>query len=144
MAERQQAIDAAQAYASSVVPEAKGEAAKIMQDAAAYKDRVVALAQGKAARFAELDAAYKRSPQITRERLYLETMEDVLEHANKVIVASKAGSGGNVLYLPIGKLSGPGSPGADVSEPPGTGSTSASASSDVETVTVEGRRRGER
>lgn len=144
VADKQQAIDAAQAYASGVVPAAKGEAAKIMQEAEAYQDRVVALAQGKAALFTQLDAAYKRAPAVTRERLYLETMEDVLGRANKVVVAAKpGGTGGNVLYLPLEKLiergaSDSGSAGAS------EGAAAASTPSDADTVTVEGRSRGQR
>jgi modulator of FtsH protease HflK len=144
IADRQQAIDAAKAYASGVVPAAKGEAAKILQDSAAYKDRVVALAQGKASLFTQLDAAYKRAPQVTRERLYLETMEDVFGRANKVVVASKSATGGNILYLPLEKLLRSGASGNDGSGSSSSDNTSSSPQSDVETVTVEGRSRGER
>lgn len=141
IADEQQAIDAAKAYASGVVPEAQGEAAKITQDAEAYRDRVVALAEGRASRFIQLDAAYKRAPQVTRERMYLETMEDVLARANKVVIASKS-TAGNVLYLPLDKLLGSN---GDGSQPPQESSSSSpSSANDVETVTIQGRRRGER
>jgi modulator of FtsH protease HflK len=144
VADEQQAIDAAKAYASGVVPAAQGEAAKIMQDAQAYKDRVVALAQGKAALFTQLDAAYKRAPQVTRERLYLETMEDVFGRANKIVVAPKTGTSGNILYLPLDKLLGSEGSGSDGTPSSDSDSTSPGSQSDVETVTVEGRSRGER
>lgn len=145
VADEQQAIDAAKAYASGVVPAAKGEAAKIMQDAEGYKDRVVALAQGKAALFTQLDAAYKRAPQVTRERLYLETMEDVFGRANKIVIASKAATGGSILYLPLDKLLESDTSGEEGPPPPDNDSSSSSQSdNDVETVTVESRSRGER
>lgn len=138
VAEKQQMIDAAKAYASGVVPEAKGQAATIMQNAEAYKDRVVALAQGKAALFTQLDAAYKRAPQVTRERLYLQTMQHVLERANKVIVASKPGGGGNVLYLPLDKFFGSGGSSATGSSVSSNASSATSASDGEQTVTIEG------
>jgi modulator of FtsH protease HflK len=144
IADEQQSIDAAQAYASGVVPAAKGEAVQIMQEAQSYQDRVVALAQGKAALFTQLDAAYKRAPAVTRERLYLETMEDVIGRANKVVIASKpSGPGGNVLYLPLDKLIDRGASDAGNEEAPGEGASS-STPSDADTVTVEGRSRGQR
>ncbi|MGH8150671.1 MAG: FtsH protease activity modulator HflK [Steroidobacteraceae bacterium] len=145
IADEQQTVDAAQAYASGVVPAAKGEAAKIMQEAQAYQDRVVALAQGKAALFTQLDAAYKRAPAVTRERLYLETMEDILGRANKVVIASKpGGAGGNVLYLPLDKLIDRGASDVGNEEPPEGGGAASSTPSDADTVTVEGRSRGRR
>jgi len=142
--DEQQAIDAAKSYASGVVPAAKGAAAKIAQDAEAYKDRVVALAQGKAALFTQIDAAYKRAPQVTRERLYLETMEDVFGRANKVVVAAKIGTKGNILYLPLQRLLGSDASGSDGGPPSDSDSASQGSQSDVETVTVEGRGRGQR
>jgi modulator of FtsH protease HflK len=141
LADQERAIKEAQAYASGVVPTAQGDAAKILQDAAAYKSRVIALAEGKASLFTQMAAAYARAPEVTRERLYLETMEDIYGRANKVVVEPKTGNGGgNVLYLPLEKLLNHG--GASADAPPA--SPPPPAQSDTETVTVEGRSRGER
>ncbi|HEY1900161.1 MAG TPA: FtsH protease activity modulator HflK [Steroidobacteraceae bacterium] len=104
LADQEGFVKQAQAYANRVVPEAQGRAAAIEQDAAGYKARVVDIAQGQAARFLDVAAAYQRAPAVTRERLYLESMETVLGRANKVIVDTKPGAGGNVIYLPLDKL----------------------------------------
>lgn len=106
LADEEGLVKQAQAYANRIVPEAQGRASSIQQDAQAYKARVVDIAQGQAARFADVAAAYQRAPAVTRERLYLETMETVLGRANKVIVDTKSGPGGNVIYLPLDKLMG--------------------------------------
>ena len=106
LADEEGFVKQAQAYANRVVPEAQGHAASIQQDAQGYKARVVDIAQGQAARFLDVAAAYQRAPAVTRERLYLEAMENVLGRANKVIVDTKAGPGGNVIYLPLDKLTG--------------------------------------
>jgi len=146
IADRQREIDAAQAYASTVVPSARGEADKIHEDAEAYKARVVALAEGNASLFTQMAAAYARAPQVTRERLYLETMEDIFGRANKVLVEPKAGAGGSLIYLPLDKLigRGAGSPGeADVQ--PASPPEGAAQPPDTESVTVQGdRSRGQR
>jgi membrane protease subunit HflK len=92
----------AQAYANDILPKAKGSAARQMEDAQGYKSRIVADAQGEAERFAKLLAAYEKSPGVTRQRLYYETMEQVLGNTNKVVVDTKGD--GNVLYLPLDKL----------------------------------------
>jgi membrane protease subunit HflK len=92
----------AQAYANDILPKAKGSAARQMQDSEAYKARIVADAEGEAARFAMLLEAYERSPAVTRQRLYYETMEEVLGNTNKVLVDTKGT--GNMIYLPLDKL----------------------------------------
>ncbi len=145
LADKERDIKEAQAYASGVTPAAQGDAAKILEDAQAYKARVVALAQGQAALFTQVVAAYRRAPEVTRERLYLETMEDIFGRANKVIVESKTGSvGGNILYLPLDKLMGHGAAAAAGQESQQPGVSSAPTPSDTDTVTIEGRSRGER
>jgi len=106
LADEEGFVKQAQAYANRIVPEAQGRAASIQQDAQGYKARVVDIAQGQAARFLDVAAAYQRAPAVTRERLYLETVETVLGRANKVIVDTKTGAGGNVIYLPLDKLMG--------------------------------------
>ncbi len=93
----------AEAYANKVVPEARGQAARIIQQAEGYKQQVTAEAQGEAARFVSVYDQYKKAPDVTRRRIYLDTMSEVLGGMNKVIVDNKGGSG--VLpYLPLPEL----------------------------------------
>jgi membrane protease subunit HflK len=92
----------AQAYANEVIPRASGQSARRLQEAAAYKEQVIAEAQGEASRFEQLLVAYQRAPDVTRERLYLETMEAVLSRASKVLVDVKGTN--NLLYLPLDRL----------------------------------------
>ena len=90
----------AEAYANKVVPEARGKAAAIIQEAEGYRQQTVAEAKGQASRFDQVYEQYKKAPDVTRQRIYLETMERVLGAANKVIVDS-AGGPGVVPYLPL-------------------------------------------
>jgi membrane protease subunit HflK len=92
----------AQAYANDVLPKARGQAARQLADAEAYKARVTANAQGEASRFMALLNEYERAPAVTRQRLYIDAIEDVLQRSNKVLVDT--GTSGNVLYLPLDKL----------------------------------------
>ncbi|HEY2339396.1 MAG TPA: FtsH protease activity modulator HflK [Steroidobacteraceae bacterium] len=92
----------AEAYRNGILPIAQGAAARIQQDSQAYKAQVTAIAEGQAARFSQLEAAYAQAPEVTRRRLYTDTIENVLSHAHKVIIDSRAGS--NLVYLPIEKL----------------------------------------
>ena len=94
----------AETYAKQVVPSARGKAARIIEDATAYRSQAISKAQGESSRFEQLSAAYSKAPDVTRERLYLETMEQVLEGSSKVMIDSK--SGNNMLYLPLDKLQG--------------------------------------
>ncbi|WP_018265890.1 FtsH protease activity modulator HflK [Methylosinus sp. LW4] len=91
----------AEAYANRVVPEARGASARILQEAEAYREQVVAEAQGQAARFDQIYDQYKKAPSVTRQRLYLETMERVLGGAEKVIIDEPPGGGSVVPYLPL-------------------------------------------
>src|SRR6266478_6696686 len=93
----------AEAYANKVVPEARGGAARIIQQSEGYKQQVTAQAQGEAARFISVYDQYKKAPEVTRRRIYLETMQDILANMNKVIVDNKGGSG-VVPYLPLPEL----------------------------------------
>ena len=102
-ADRERMVKEAQAYSNNILPVAEGNAARYVQDAEAYKSQVVSLATGEAARFTQLSQAYEKSPAVTRERLYLETLESVLKSSRKVVIDSKAGSG-NMIYLPLDKL----------------------------------------
>ena len=92
----------AQTYANDVVPRARGNAARQIEDAKAYKTKVVAEAQGESERFLALLAEYQKAPGVTRERLYLETMQTVLQGAGKVLLDVKEGS--NLTYLPLDRL----------------------------------------
>ncbi|VAW78634.1 HflK protein [hydrothermal vent metagenome] len=92
----------AETYANEVIPKARGRAARQTQEAQAYKESLVAKAQGEASRFTALLKEYKRAPEVTRERLYLETMETVLNRTNKVIVDSD--NSNNLMYLPLDQL----------------------------------------
>ncbi|MFI4994202.1 MAG: FtsH protease activity modulator HflK [Hyphomicrobiales bacterium] len=95
----------AQTYASKVVPEAKGQASQITQAAEAYRARTVAEAKGAASRFDQVYAEFKNAPDVTRERMYLETMERVFSGMDKVILDQGTGQGPSVLpYLPLGDL----------------------------------------
>ena len=91
-----------QAYANDVVPKAQGIRSRLIEEAAGYKQSVVNTAQGDAARFRSILAEYERAPQVTRERIYLDTMQQVLSATSKVIVDQKGGQ--NLLYLPLDRI----------------------------------------
>ena len=91
-----------QAYANSVVPNARGVAARLIEEANGYKQTAIATAQGDASRFRQILAEYEKAPGVTRERLYLEAMQQILSNTSKVIVDQKGGN--NLLYLPLDKL----------------------------------------
>lgn len=91
-----------QAYANSVVPNARGVAARLLEEANGYKQTAIATAQGDASRFRQILAEYEKAPGVTRERLYLEAMQQILSNTSKVIVDQKGGN--NLLYLPLDKL----------------------------------------
>lgn len=93
---------AAQAYANDLIPRARGEGVRYVQDAEAYRARVIADAEGETQRFLKVLAEYERAPAVTRERMYLETIEQVLASSKKVVLATD--KSGNLLYLPIDKL----------------------------------------
>jgi membrane protease subunit HflK len=92
----------AQAYANGIVPEARGRAQRVLEEAGAYREQVVASAEGEAERFKALLAEYAKAPEVTRERLYLEAVQEVLTNTNKVMVDVEGGN--NVMYLPLDKM----------------------------------------
>jgi modulator of FtsH protease HflK len=100
--DRQRYQQDAEAYRNDVLPRARGRASKDVLDAEAYALQVVALSQGDTARFDQVLAQYERAPGVTRERMYLETMENVYKNGRKVLVDTKNGS--NMMYLPLDKL----------------------------------------
>lgn len=103
--DEQRAKNRADAYANKVVPEARGQAQRELEEASAYRDELVARAEGEADRFVKLLNEYRREPDVTRERLYLETMENVLGTTSKVLVDVEGGN--NMMYLPLDRLSQP-------------------------------------
>ena len=103
-ADQERLQNEAEAYANRIIPEAKGEAERILQAAQGYRDQVVAIAKGDASRFTQVYEQYKKAPDVTRKRIYLETMERVLSGTDKVIVDDKGGAG-VVPYLPLSEFS---------------------------------------
>lgn len=100
--ERERAKNEAQAYANDVVPRAVGSASRLKEEADAYKARVVAQAQGDAQRFRSVLVEYQKAPQVTRDRMYLDAMQQIYSNVTKVMVDSRQGS--NLLYLPLDKI----------------------------------------
>lgn len=103
-----------EAYANDVLPKARGLAARLMEEANGHRERVIANAEGDAARFRQVLVEYEKAPQVTRERMYLDMMQQVMTSTSKVLVDQKGGS--NLLYLPLDKLmqmSGQGTPTAE-------------------------------
>jgi len=98
--DRETEINKAQAYRNEILPQARGEAANITQQAEAYKARVVANAEGEASRFKAVYEEYLLAEEVTKKRIYLETMEEVLQGVNKIIIDNEGGSG-VVPYLPL-------------------------------------------
>ncbi|MDE1892076.1 MAG: FtsH protease activity modulator HflK [Betaproteobacteria bacterium] len=100
--DRERQNNEGQAYANDIVPRAKGTASALIEEAKAYEQRVVARAQGDASRFKQILVEYDKAPQVTRERLYQDMMQQVLSNTTKIITDNKSGS--NLLYLPLDKL----------------------------------------
>ena len=101
--DKERAENKAEAYANQILPQARGEAARILADAKAYRDKVIAESEGEAARFSAVLAEYLKAPEVTRQRLYLDTMERVLGESSKVMLDVEEG-GNSLLYLPIDQL----------------------------------------
>lgn len=99
--DKERAENEAQAYANSIVPEARGDAQLMIQGAEAYKEQQVKEAQGEGERFLSVYDSYRAAPEVTRRRMYLEAMGEVFGSAEKVIIDSKAGGTGVVPYLPL-------------------------------------------
>ena len=89
-------------YANGIIPRARGAAQRVLQDSEAYRDRVIADAEGESARFVALLYEYQKAPRVTRDRLYLEAIEEVYSNSNKVFLDAEGS--GNMLYLPIDQL----------------------------------------
>ncbi|MDH3689798.1 MAG: FtsH protease activity modulator HflK, partial [Gammaproteobacteria bacterium] len=92
----------AEAYSNDIIPRARGRAARLVQEAQGYKASVIARAEGEASRFAQILAEYRKAPDVTRDRLYIESMEQVLSNSSKLMIDQKGGN--NVIYLPLDQL----------------------------------------
>ncbi len=101
--DRERLKNEGQAYANDVIPKAKGAAARLLEEANGYRQRVVANAEGESSRFRQILTEYQKAPVVTRERMYYETVQQVLESTSKIVVDQKAGNG-SLLYLPLDKL----------------------------------------
>ena len=122
--ERERSKNEAQAYANDVIPRAVGSASRLKEESEAYKARIVAQAQGDAQRFRSVLAEYQKAPQVTRDRMYLDAMQQVYTNVTKVLVESRQGS--NLLYLPLDKImqmtaQGGAAAGAEIPLLPGSG-----------------------
>jgi membrane protease subunit HflK len=91
-----------EAYANDVIPRAQGAASRLREEAAGYKQRVISTAEGDASRFKQVQTEYAKAPEVTRQRMYLETMQQIYANTSKVMVDAKGQ--GNLLYLPLDKL----------------------------------------
>jgi membrane protease subunit HflK len=100
--DRERQKNEGEAYANDVIPRARGTASRLLEEANGYRARLIATAEGEAARFSKLYAEYAKAPEVTRQRLYLETMQQVYANTSKVMVDTKGS--GNLLYLPLDKL----------------------------------------
>jgi membrane protease subunit HflK len=136
-ADRERLKNEGQAYANEVIPKAQGTAARLREEAAGYAARVVAQAEGDAQRFKAVLTEYQKAPGVTRDRLYIDTMQQVYSNVTKVMVDARQGS--NLLYLPLDKLlqaSGQSAPGAAAPSAAASGSASGNGASDVPTSTT--------
>ena len=97
----------AEAYARDIVPKARGDATRMREEAGAYKEQIVAKAEGESSRFLQTLKEYKKAPEITRKRIYLDTMEEVLANTSKIIL--QVDNANNLMYLPLDKLMQPSS-----------------------------------
>ena len=131
--DEQRSRNQAETYANGVVPEARGQAQRILEDANGYRDEVVSRAKGEADRFTKLVAEYRKAPEVTRQRLYLDTMQEVFSNTSKVLVTGGKGGQNNLLYLPLDKMIDSGrSGGSSVTGSASTSSNEANARAAVE------------
>ncbi len=127
---------AAQAYANDILPNAEGDALAQVQNAEGYKAQVVSLAEGDVSRFNSVYSAYAQAPEVTRQRMYIDAIEDLMKQSKKIILDTKAGAGGNMIYLPLDKM-------LERSAAPRTGAAPAPAAvpqiEELPGVTIDGR-----
>jgi len=144
LADQERFVKEAQAYANQILPVAEGAAARLQQDAQAYSAQVVALATGQSSRFSQLATAYEAAPEVTRKRLYLDTVENVMSRANKVFLDQGKGGTGNMIYLPLDKIMDRARSSSNTSGTDNNAEPTVRVSSEPESVTVDGRTRGDR
>ncbi|MFZ6800325.1 FtsH protease activity modulator HflK [Undibacterium sp. Di24W] len=126
-----------QAYANDVIPKARGEASRMLQDAEGYRSRVIANAEGNAARFKQVLVEYQKAPAVTRDRMYLETMQQIFSSTTKLMMDTK--SANNMIYLPLDKLNGDN---VVKSNQPATATTGSVPADTMTTVEVRGSKEG--
>jgi membrane protease subunit HflK len=129
--DRERLKNEGEAYANDILPKARGYAARLIEEANGHKQRVIANAQGDASRFSQILTEYEKAPAVTRERMYLDVMQQVLQSTSKVYVDQKGGQ--NLLYLPLDKIMQMSSQGAAVSDTP---ASRPPASSDTPAQTI--------
>ena len=100
--DQERAKNEGQAYYNDVVPKARGAASRLTEEANGYRQRVVAAAEGEASRFRQVLVEYNKAPAVTRERMYLETVQQIMSNTSKVMIDAK--TGGNLLFLPLDKI----------------------------------------
>ncbi|ABI59223.1 FtsH protease activity modulator HflK [Nitrosomonas eutropha] len=101
--DRERQRNEGQAYANDVIPRARGAAARLLEEAEGYKQRVITASEGDASRFEQVLVEYAKAPEVTRERMYIDTVQHVLSSTSKILIDQEKG-GGNLLYLPLDKL----------------------------------------
>lgn len=125
--DEQRVKEEAETYRNKVVPEARGQAQRMIEEASAYKQEVIERARGETARFLELLAVYQMAPAVTRERMYLQTLETVLSNSSKILVDTE--SSGNMMYLPLDRLT------QGASSRSGSQTSGSASQMDIQTVT---------
>lgn len=125
--DEQRVKEEAETYRNKVVPEARGQAQRMIEEASAYKQEVIERARGETARFLELLAVYQMAPTVTRERMYLQTLETVLSNSSKILVDTE--SSGNMMYLPLDRLT------QGASSRSGSQTSGSASQMDIQTVT---------
>ncbi len=100
--DQERLINEAQAYSNGIIPEARGTAQRMIEESNAYREKVVAEAEGESQRFESLLTEYQKAPGVTRQRLYLDAIQEVMSNSSKVLVDVEGGN--NMLYLPLDKL----------------------------------------
>lgn len=100
--DKERVVNEAQAYANGIIPEARGAAQRVLEEATAYREKVIAEADGESKRFEQLLTEYRKAPEVTRQRLYLDAVQEVMSNSSKVLVDVKGGN--NMLYLPLDKI----------------------------------------
>lgn len=136
--DRERLINEAEAYSNDILPKARGQAARQNEEARAYHDEVIARATGQASRFVSILGEYEQAPKVTRERLYIDAISNVLISTSKVFVGAESGT--NLLYLPLDKMMGSGSNNATVPfKAPTVAASNSSKNSNTQSNTTQPR-----